>query len=125
MISRSKMSDYARSMIFSKPDPQYGLNRRSVFNLIKFFRSMSKLSDNRGLSKFSYRERESLIKRSKRSFSWYKNDRALDDLVTREIEPLSWKTNNDSYKKIDLDIYSYICYKGIRKFMNTKDVRIK
>jgi hypothetical protein len=108
MINRNKMSNYARSMIFPEPNPQYGLNRRSVFNLIKFFRPISR--SRYSLSSTSYPERRFSL--GGRSYSWCENDRALDDLVTREIEPLSWKSDNDSYKKISLNmniIHSYIC----------------
>ena len=41
---------------------------------------------------------------SKKSDSMYENDRALDDLVTRKIEPFSWR-DCDVYK-VGLNIYS-------------------
>ena len=112
------MSDYARSMIFPEPNPLYGLNRRSVFNLIKFFRSISR--SRYGLSSTSYPKRKfSLNGRSGRSYSWCKNDRALDDLVAREIKPLSWR-DCDLYK-ITLSIYTDLCNHREFKTLKCKD----
>jgi hypothetical protein len=123
MINRNKMSDYAHSMIFPKPNRWYGLNRRSVFNLIKFFRSISK--SHYGLNSYSsvYYSRKYSLRA--RSYSWNEYDRTLDDLLTKEIVPFSWR-NSDSYKALGLDSYSSICYGKKCKFMNPRnDVRIR
>lgn len=123
MINKNKMSGYARSMIFPEPNPQYGLNRRSVFNLIKFFRFASRLPDNHGLSGISYPERRFSL--GGRSYSWYEYNRALDSLVDKEIEPFSWRfkwRSNDSYKALGLDSYSSICYNRKCKFMNPRNM---
>lgn len=122
MINKNKMSDYARSMIFPEPNPQYGLNRRSVIILIKFFRFKSRLPDNRGLSKISYPGRFSL---GGRSYSWYEYNRALDSLVDKEIEPFSRSSQTTYTNKINLDTYSYICYNRKCKFMNPRNARIR
>lgn len=120
MINKNKMSDYARSMIFPEPNPQYGLNRRSVFNLIKFFRASSKKYY--GLSITSYNERKFSLGGS---FSWNKYIRALDDLVAKEIEPFSRGSQTTYTNKINLDTYSYICYNRKCKFMNPRNARIR
>jgi hypothetical protein len=44
---------------------------------------------------------------SNKSFSYIEYNRALDDLVTKEIEPFSWR-DNDAYKTT-LNIYSDFC----------------
>ena len=100
------MSNYARSTVFPEPNPLYGLNRRSYFKIIRFFRAVSRLSY--GLSSTSYYERRFSLGLGIRSYSWNEYGRALDDLVTKEIEPLTWRSIG-SYK-ISLDTYSSICY---------------
>lgn len=118
MISRSKMSIYAQSVIFSDPNFQCSLNRRSIYNFIRPFRFISKLSYKYGLSKISYPERRFSLRI--RSYSWNEYDRALDDLVIREIEPFSSHINGVN-KSIGLDTYSSICYnRKNANFMNPK-----
>lgn len=120
MISRSKMSDYAQSIIFSEPDLHCSLDRQSAFNFyfIRPFRLMSKLPYNYGLRFISYLE--SRFSLGERSYSYNEYNRALDDLVTKRYNFLSWRSN-DTYK-IGLDTYSSISYNKKCKFMNPRNM---
>ena len=105
MINKNKMSNYARSMVFPKPNYLYGLNCRSILNFIRPFRLMSKLPYNYGLRRISYPGRFSLIGGSLLSWCEYGT---LDDLD--EIKPFSWR---GTYKSIGLDTYSSDTYSSI------------
>ena len=60
---------------------------------------------------------------SKKSFSYTKYDRALDDLVTREIEPFSWR-ENDVYKTT-LSIYTDFITKRKRHGVKSGGRRVR